>query len=49
MLTELFRLMAALGPQVRWVFIFMAAVVAVFVVYIGITIWATLRAPDAEQ
>jgi hypothetical protein len=48
-LTEFLRLMAALGPQVVWVFIFIAAIVAVFVLYIGIAIWATLRAPDSEQ
>lgn len=49
MLTELFRLMAALGPQFIWVFIFIAAIVVVFVLYVGVALWATLRAKDAEQ
>ena len=48
MLAELLRLIAVIGPQVTWVFIFIAAVVAVFVLYIGIVIWVTLRAPDPE-
>ena len=41
MLAELLRLLAEIGPGVIWVFIFIAAVVAVFVVYIGIALWAT--------
>jgi hypothetical protein len=49
MLTELLRSMAEIGPGIIWVFIFIAAIVAVFVIYIGITLWATLRATDAEQ
>lgn len=49
MLAELLRLLAEVGPGVIWVFIFIAAVVAVFVAYIGIAIWATLRAKDPEQ
>ena len=49
MLAELLRLIAEIGPQVIWVFIFIAAVVAIFVLYIGIAIWATLRAPDLPQ
>lgn len=49
MLTEFFRLMAALGPQMIWVFIFIAAIVAVFVLYIGIAIRATLRARDPGE
>jgi hypothetical protein len=38
-----------IGPGVIWVFIFTAAVVAVFVLYTGIALWATLRARDPEQ
>lgn len=49
MLAELLRLLAGIGPGVVWVFIFIAAVVAVFVLYIGIALWATLRARDSEQ
>jgi hypothetical protein len=43
---ELLRLMAEIGPQVIWVFIFIAAIVAVFVLYVGIALWVTLRTTD---
>lgn len=49
MLTELLRSLAEVNPSVIWVFIFIAAVVAVFMIYIGIALWATLRATDAAQ
>ena len=49
MLAELLRSVAEIGPGVIWVFIFIAAIVAVFVIYIGIALWATLRAKDTEQ
>ncbi len=49
MLAELLRLLAEIGPGVVWVFIFIAAIMAVFVIYTGIALWATLRAKDAEQ
>ena len=49
MLAELLRLLAELGPGVKWVFIFIAAIVAVFVIFTGIALWATLRAKDTEQ
>jgi hypothetical protein len=48
-LAELLRLLAEIGPGVIWVFIFIAAIVAVFVIYIGIALWATLYAKDAAQ
>jgi hypothetical protein len=48
-LAELLRLLAEISPQIIWVFIFIAAVVAVFVVYVGIALWAALRAIDPEQ
>jgi hypothetical protein len=48
-LAEILRLPAELDPQIIWVFIFTAATVTVFVVYIGIAIWATLHATDAEE
>jgi hypothetical protein len=48
-LTELLRLLAENCPGIIWVFIFIAAIVTVFVAYIGIALWATLRARDAGQ
>jgi len=45
----LLRLLAEKGPQVIWVLIFIAAMVAVFVIYTGIAMWATLRAQNPEQ
>lgn len=47
--TELFRLMAVFGPQVIWVFIFIMALLAVFVLYIGVCLWSVLRARDDSQ
>jgi hypothetical protein len=38
--------MAAIGPGVAWVLIFMAAVVAVFVLYVGIALLAALFAQE---
>lgn len=49
MLTILFRVAAATGLSANWVAKFCAAIVAVFVLYIGIAIWATLHADDDEQ
>jgi hypothetical protein len=48
-LVELLRLLAEISPGAIWVFIFIAGVVAVFVVYVGIALWATLRARDSGQ
>jgi hypothetical protein len=48
-LTELLRLLAELGPGVIWVFIFIAAVVTVLLIYLGIALWATLRTRDTDQ
>jgi hypothetical protein len=48
-LAELLRSLAELGPGVIWVFIFIAVIVAVFVVYVGIALWATLCAKDVKQ
>jgi hypothetical protein len=48
-LAELLRFLAEIGPGVIWVFIFIAAVMAVFVLYIGIALWAIFRARDPEQ
>jgi hypothetical protein len=48
-LAELLRSLAEIGPGVIWVFIFIAVIVAVFVLYVGIALWATLRAENIEQ
>jgi hypothetical protein len=49
MLEMLLRTLAELGPTARWLAIFFAAVVAVFVLYVGIALRAVLSATDAEQ
>jgi hypothetical protein len=41
--------MVEIGPQVIWVFIFIATIVAVFVLYVGIALWVTLCAKDPRQ
>jgi hypothetical protein len=48
-LEGLFRLLAELGPGAAWLLVFCAAVVAVFVFYVGIALFATLRATDERQ
>jgi len=47
MLDTLSRALAGLGSSASWIPKFVAVVVAVFILYIGIAIWATYRAPDA--
>jgi hypothetical protein len=42
-------MLAEAGHGASWIVMFFAAVVAVFVLYLGIAIWATLRAPDPGQ
>ena len=49
MLAELLRLLAEIGPGVTWVFVFIAALIAVFVLYIGIALVAALFAHDIGQ
>lgn len=49
MSNTLLRVAAAVGPSASWIAIFCAAVVAVFVLCIGIAIWATMHAPDDKQ
>jgi hypothetical protein len=49
MLEMLLRTLAELGPTARWLAIFFAAVVAVFVLYVGIALHAVVSATDAEQ
>lgn len=49
MLEVLLRLQAELGPGVVWLLVFSSAIVAVFVLYVGIVLFATLRATDERQ
>jgi hypothetical protein len=49
MLTTLLRVSADLGPGAVWIARFFAAVTAVFILYVGIAIWATLHTADPEQ
>lgn len=48
-LEPLLRMLAEVGPSAIWVAKFYAAVVAVFVLYVGIALHATLRARGPEQ
>jgi hypothetical protein len=48
-LDVLLRMSAELGPVANWIAIFIAAVIAVFVLYLGIALHAVLRASDKEQ
>lgn len=41
--------LAGVGAAANWIVIFIAAVIAVFVVYVGVALYATLRASDPEQ
>ena len=49
MLDTLIRLLAAVGPEAIWIIIFFTAMVAVFVIYIGIAMRAAMRADNIEQ
>jgi hypothetical protein len=46
---EILRLLVAIGATASWIGIFVAAIIAVFVAYIGIAMWATFHASDPEQ
>jgi hypothetical protein len=48
-LDELLRMSAELGPVATWLAIFFAAVIAVFVLYIGIALHVVLHTPDEPQ
>jgi len=48
MFDTLFRAVTGLGPDAVWIAKFCAVIVAVFVLYIGIAMWATLCAPDPD-
>jgi hypothetical protein len=45
----LFRLAAEVGTAANWVIVFISAIIAVFVVFIGIAMYAVFRAKDPEQ
>jgi uncharacterized membrane protein len=45
----LLRLLAAAGATASWIFVFIAVIIAVFVLYLGIALYATLHASDADQ
>lgn len=49
MLKVLLRSFAEFGPGAVWIAVFFAAVVAVFVLYVGVAMWAILRARDPDQ
>jgi hypothetical protein len=49
MLEMLLRLETEAGPAATWVAMVLAALVAVFVLYVGVAMWATLRASDPER
>lgn len=43
------RVSSELGPVATWLAIFVTAAAAVFVFYVGVALYAVLRASDAEQ
>jgi hypothetical protein len=45
----LLRIVTEVGPGVSWFLVYFAAVLAVFVIYIGIALVATLSATDEQQ
>jgi hypothetical protein len=45
----LFRLTAEADAAASWIVIFIAAIVVVFTLYVGIAMCATLRATDSSQ
>ena len=49
MLEKVLRLMAEVGPGAIWIVGLLAIVVATFVLYVGIALWAVLRANGPEQ
>lgn len=49
MLEPLFRLLAEAGPGITWTAICLAALVAVFMFYIGLAMLVTLRAHDPAR
>jgi len=49
MLEVLLRTSAELGPVATWLAIFVAAIIAVFVFYVGVALWAVLRASEQQR
>ncbi len=49
MLYLLFRVLVELGSEAVWIVFFFGAVVAVFVLYLGIALRETLRERDPER
>jgi hypothetical protein len=45
----LLRLAATTGPEAMWIIGFIMGVVAIFVLYIGVAMVATLRAKDSDR
>jgi predicted small integral membrane protein len=45
----LLRVATEVGAAANWIVIFISAVIAVFVAYVGIAMYATLRASDPKQ
>jgi hypothetical protein len=45
----LLRLAATVGAAANWLVIFIAVIITVFTLYVGIAMGATLRAIDPEQ
>jgi hypothetical protein len=41
--------MTEIGPRIIWIFIFIMALVATFVMYVGIALWVTLRTRDPSR
>jgi hypothetical protein len=45
----LFRFLAEAGHEAGWLVVYFACLIGVFVLYIGIAMWFTFRARNAEQ
>ncbi|MEU7942379.1 hypothetical protein [Microbispora bryophytorum] len=43
------QMLAEVGSATAWVAVFVAAIIAVFTLYVGITVVAVLRAADEQQ
>jgi hypothetical protein len=46
---SLLRISAEFSPAAAWLTLCLTAVIAVFVLYVGIALWAVLCATDPEQ
>ena len=43
------RLLESAGPMIGWISVFAAVVVMVFVLFVGVALWAVLRPSSDEQ